>query len=133
MPEGISEKETAQRLMAYHRSIVRVLPSYPKTLKVISADQPCVDVFYQGERGALCPFPRCHLLQLGTPGSGHRQPGFPRGSWERPAHRPWADVPHAVWLADLTVRGAGIGASKDSMGGARRREVLPRGREENVY
>lgn len=68
MPEGISEKETAQRLMAYHRSIVRVLPSYPKTLKVISADQPCVDVFYQGERGALCPFPRCHLLQLGTPG-----------------------------------------------------------------
>ncbi|KAG8509458.1 Adenylate kinase 8, partial [Galemys pyrenaicus] len=47
-PEGISELETAQRLLEFHRNIVRVTPSYPKTLKVISADQPCVDVFYQG-------------------------------------------------------------------------------------
>ncbi|XP_015449805.1 adenylate kinase 8 isoform X5 [Pteropus alecto] len=47
VPEGISEQETAQKLMAYHRNIVSVLPSYPKILKVISADQPCVDVFYQ--------------------------------------------------------------------------------------
>ncbi|XP_042537075.1 adenylate kinase 8 [Dipodomys spectabilis] len=46
-PKGISEQETAQKLLDYHRNIVRVLPSYPKILKNISADQPCVDVFYQ--------------------------------------------------------------------------------------
>ncbi|XP_036892332.1 adenylate kinase 8 isoform X4 [Sturnira hondurensis] len=46
-PPGISELETAQKLLEYHRNIVRVLPSFPKVLKVISADQPCVDVFYQ--------------------------------------------------------------------------------------
>ncbi|XP_054355982.1 adenylate kinase 8 isoform X3 [Pongo pygmaeus] len=46
-PEDISELETAQKLLEYHRNIVRVIPSYPKILKVISADQPCVDVFYQ--------------------------------------------------------------------------------------
>lgn len=50
VPEGISEQETVQRLLQHHRNIVRVLPSYPGVLKVISADQPCVDVFYQGER-----------------------------------------------------------------------------------
>lgn len=68
MPEGISEKETAQRLMAYHRSIVRVLPSYPKTLKVISADQPCVDVFYQGERGAFALSPGATCCSSGPRG-----------------------------------------------------------------
>ncbi|EPQ17581.1 Adenylate kinase 8 [Myotis brandtii] len=47
VPEGISERETVQRLLRHHRNIVRVLPSYPGVLKVISADQPCVDVFYQ--------------------------------------------------------------------------------------
>ncbi|XP_053427742.1 adenylate kinase 8 isoform X4 [Nycticebus coucang] len=47
VPSGISEMETARRLLEYHRNIVRILPSYPKILKVISADQPCVDVFYQ--------------------------------------------------------------------------------------
>ncbi|KAM5299456.1 adenylate kinase 8 isoform 2-T2 [Ctenodactylus gundi] len=46
-PEGISELETAQKLMSYHRNIVRIIPCYPKILKTISADQPCVDVFYQ--------------------------------------------------------------------------------------
>ncbi|XP_075841713.1 adenylate kinase 8 [Microtus pennsylvanicus] len=46
-PEGISEIETAKRLLEYHRNIIRILPSYPKILKTISADQPCVDVFYQ--------------------------------------------------------------------------------------
>ncbi|XP_055456871.1 adenylate kinase 8 isoform X2 [Psammomys obesus] len=46
-PEGISEIETAKKLLDYHRNIVRILPSYPKFLKTISADQPCVDVFYQ--------------------------------------------------------------------------------------
>ncbi|XP_012929075.1 adenylate kinase 8 isoform X4 [Heterocephalus glaber] len=46
-PEGISEVETARKLLEYHRSIIRILPSYPRILKAISADQPCVDVFYQ--------------------------------------------------------------------------------------
>ncbi|TKC51775.1 hypothetical protein EI555_013351 [Monodon monoceros] len=46
-PAGISEGETARRLLEYHRNIVRILPSYPKIVKVITADQPCVDVFYQ--------------------------------------------------------------------------------------
>ncbi|XP_066222915.1 adenylate kinase 8 isoform X3 [Saccopteryx leptura] len=46
-PAGISEPETAQRLLEHHRNIVGVLPSYPKVLKVLSADQPCVDVFHQ--------------------------------------------------------------------------------------
>lgn len=49
VPAGISEGETARKLLEYHRNIVRILPSYPKILKVISADQPCVDVFYQGK------------------------------------------------------------------------------------
>uniref|UniRef100_A0A8B9XUF2 Adenylate kinase 8 n=1 Tax=Bos mutus grunniens TaxID=30521 RepID=A0A8B9XUF2_BOSMU len=47
VPAGIFEGETARKLLEYHRNIVRILPSYPKILKVISADQPCVDVFYQ--------------------------------------------------------------------------------------
>ncbi|XP_068925276.1 adenylate kinase 8 [Petaurus breviceps papuanus] len=46
-PLGISEQETAKRLIEYHRHMPRILPSYPKILKVISSDQPCVDVFYQ--------------------------------------------------------------------------------------
>ncbi|XP_066110712.1 adenylate kinase 8 isoform X1 [Saccopteryx bilineata] len=46
-PAGISEPETARRLLEHHRNIVGVLPSFPKVLKVLSADQPCVDVFYQ--------------------------------------------------------------------------------------
>ncbi|XP_057580431.1 adenylate kinase 8 isoform X2 [Hippopotamus amphibius kiboko] len=47
VPTGISEAETARKLLEYHRNIVRVLPSYPRILKVIPADQPCVDVFCQ--------------------------------------------------------------------------------------
>ncbi|KAB1279601.1 Adenylate kinase 8 [Camelus dromedarius] len=47
VPAGISEGETAQKLLEYHRNITRILPSYPKILKVIPADQPCVDVFSQ--------------------------------------------------------------------------------------
>lgn len=49
VPEGISELETARKLLEYHRNIIRILPAYPKILKVISADQPCMDVFYQGK------------------------------------------------------------------------------------
>ncbi|XP_033282770.1 adenylate kinase 8 isoform X3 [Orcinus orca] len=47
VPAGISEGETARRLLEYHRNIIRILPSYPKIVKAITADQPCVDVFYQ--------------------------------------------------------------------------------------
>ncbi|EQB78197.1 adenylate kinase-like protein [Camelus ferus] len=47
VPAGISEGETALKLLEYHRNITRILPSYPKILKVIPADQPCVDVFSQ--------------------------------------------------------------------------------------
>ncbi|XP_054545198.1 adenylate kinase 8 isoform X2 [Talpa occidentalis] len=75
IPEGISELETAQRLLEYHRNIVRVIPSYPRILKVISADQPCVDVFYQAltfvqsNRRSNAPFtPR--VLLCGPRGSG---------------------------------------------------------------
>ncbi|XP_054376741.2 adenylate kinase 8 isoform X1 [Pongo abelii] len=74
-PEDISELETAQKLLEYHRNIVRVIPSYPKILKVISADQPCVDVFYQAltyvqsNHRTNAPFtPR--VLLLGPVGSG---------------------------------------------------------------
>ncbi|XP_077003506.1 adenylate kinase 8 isoform X7 [Tamandua tetradactyla] len=75
MPEGISELETAEKLMEYHRNIVRILPSYPKILKVISSDQPCVDVFYQAltyaqtNHRSNAPFtPR--VLLCGPVGSG---------------------------------------------------------------
>ncbi|XP_015449803.1 adenylate kinase 8 isoform X2 [Pteropus alecto] len=77
VPEGISEQETAQKLMAYHRNIVSVLPSYPKILKVISADQPCVDVFYQAltyaqtNHRSNAPF-TLRVLLLGPKGSGKR-------------------------------------------------------------
>ncbi|XP_055126562.1 adenylate kinase 8 isoform X1 [Symphalangus syndactylus] len=74
-PEDISELETAQKLLEYHRNIIRVIPSYPKILKVISADQPCVDVFYQAltyvqsNHRTNAPFtPR--VLLLGPVGSG---------------------------------------------------------------
>ncbi|XP_040081393.1 adenylate kinase 8 isoform X2 [Oryx dammah] len=75
VPAGISEGETARKLLEYHRNIVRILPSYPKVLKVISADQPCVDVFYQAltyvqtSHRSNAPFtPR--VLLCGPVGSG---------------------------------------------------------------
>ncbi|XP_036117586.1 adenylate kinase 8 [Molossus molossus] len=75
VPTGISEPETAQKLLEYHRNIIRVLPSYPRVLKVISADQPCVDVFYQAltyvqtKHRSNAPFtPR--VLLCGPVGSG---------------------------------------------------------------
>ncbi|KAM6182061.1 adenylate kinase 8 isoform 1-T1 [Erethizon dorsatum] len=74
-PEGISEVETAGKLLEYHRNIIRILPAYPKILKAISADQPCVDVFYQAltyvqtNRRSNAPFtPR--VLLCGPMGSG---------------------------------------------------------------
>ncbi|XP_045702322.1 adenylate kinase 8 [Phyllostomus hastatus] len=75
VPAGISEPETARNLLEYHRNIIRILPSYPKILKVISADQPCVDVFYQAltyvqtNHRSNAPFtPR--VLLCGPAGSG---------------------------------------------------------------
>uniref|UniRef100_A0A671F2S7 Adenylate kinase 8 n=1 Tax=Rhinolophus ferrumequinum TaxID=59479 RepID=A0A671F2S7_RHIFE len=75
VPAGISELETAQKLLEHHRNIVRILPLYPKILKVISADQPCVDVFYQAltyvqtNHQSNAPFtPR--VLLCGPVGSG---------------------------------------------------------------
>ncbi|XP_020829128.1 adenylate kinase 8 isoform X2 [Phascolarctos cinereus] len=75
VPLGISEEETAKRLMEYHKNINRILPSYPKILKVISSDQPCVDVFYQAltyvqsQHRSNAPFtPK--ILLCGPTGSG---------------------------------------------------------------
>uniref|UniRef100_A0A8I3RZA3 Adenylate kinase 8 n=1 Tax=Canis lupus familiaris TaxID=9615 RepID=A0A8I3RZA3_CANLF len=75
VPGGISELETAQKLLEYHRNIIRILPAYPKILKVINADQPCVDVFYQAltyvqtNHRSNAPFtPR--VLLFGPMGSG---------------------------------------------------------------
>ncbi|KAI5937999.1 Adenylate kinase 8 [Manis javanica] len=75
VPAGISALETAQKLLEHHRNIARILPSYRKVLKVISADQPCVDVFYQAltyvqtSHRSNAPFtPR--VLLCGPMGSG---------------------------------------------------------------
>ncbi|XP_073761665.1 adenylate kinase 8 isoform X2 [Callorhinus ursinus] len=75
VPGGISELETARKLLEYHRNIIRILPAYPKILKVINADQPCVDVFYQAltyvqtNHRSNAPFtPR--VLLCGPTGSG---------------------------------------------------------------
>uniref|UniRef100_A0A8C9KDL1 Adenylate kinase 8 n=1 Tax=Panthera tigris altaica TaxID=74533 RepID=A0A8C9KDL1_PANTA len=77
VPEGISELETARKLLEYHRNIIGILPAYPKILKVISADQPCMDVFYQAltyaqtSHRSNAPFtPR--VLLCGPVGSGKR-------------------------------------------------------------
>lgn len=74
-PQGISEPETVQKLLSYHRSIAEVTPLYPRILKVISADQPCMDVFYQAltyvqsSHRSNAPFtPR--VVLLGPMGSG---------------------------------------------------------------
>lgn len=76
-PEGISEIETAKRLLEYHRHIIRILPSYPKILKTISSDQPCVDVFYQAltyvQSGHRCNAPFTpKVLLCGPLGSGKK-------------------------------------------------------------
>uniref|UniRef100_A0A8D0PH11 Adenylate kinase 8 n=1 Tax=Sus scrofa TaxID=9823 RepID=A0A8D0PH11_PIG len=75
VPAGISEGETARKLLEFHRNIVRIAPSYPKILRVIPADQPCVDVFCQALtyvqtiHRSNAPFtPR--VLLLGPMGSG---------------------------------------------------------------
>lgn len=111
-PAGISEGETARRLLEYHRNMVRILPSYPKIVKVITADQPCVDVFYQGksrwtlgpshpgvtssgsDASVQCPVSR---VCLGARESSHGRPKVPAqkriwGPWERRPLRAWANI-----------------------------------------
>lgn len=114
MPSGISEGETARKLLEHHRNIVRILPSYPKILKVINADQPCVDVFYQGKpRWPLTrPVPVSLHLEASRAclGAGESSCGRPRvpaqkqvwGSQERPPRRPWASTLHPERSPDLT-------------------------------
>ncbi|XP_063792828.1 adenylate kinase 8 isoform X2 [Pseudophryne corroboree] len=75
VPEGISEEETGQRLLQYHRNIPGILQMFSKVLKKINADQPCMDVFSQvltfvlSKPRSLSPYtPR--ILLYGPPGSG---------------------------------------------------------------
>ncbi|XP_003229468.1 adenylate kinase 8 [Anolis carolinensis] len=74
-PEGTSVQDTAKRLLESHRNIPGLLRTYPDNHKVISADQPCADVFaqalsfVQSRFRSEAPFlPR--VLLLGPPGSG---------------------------------------------------------------
>ncbi|XP_063792830.1 adenylate kinase 8 isoform X4 [Pseudophryne corroboree] len=53
VPEGISEEETGQRLLQYHRNIPGILQMFSKVLKKINADQPCMDVFSQVSCGQV--------------------------------------------------------------------------------
>ncbi|XP_070655619.1 adenylate kinase 8 isoform X9 [Bos indicus] len=78
VPAGIFEGETARKLLEYHRNIVRILPSYPKILKVISADQPCVDVFYQVPDNIIMKVLKQRLDQQDCVERGWVLHGFPR-------------------------------------------------------
>ncbi|OCT67116.1 hypothetical protein XELAEV_18038398mg [Xenopus laevis] len=74
-PEGISEEETGQRLLEFHRNIPGLLRTYSKVSKKINVDQPYMDVFSQvltfvlSKQRSLAPHtPR--ILLYGPPGSG---------------------------------------------------------------
>ncbi|KAL7980936.1 hypothetical protein Chor_002090 [Crotalus horridus] len=74
-PRGISEKETAQRLLEYHRNFPGIVQSFGKSMKLINADQLCADAFWQvlshvrQPPQTPAPFsPR--ILLCGPPGSG---------------------------------------------------------------
>ncbi|XP_042300447.1 adenylate kinase 8-like, partial [Sceloporus undulatus] len=47
VPEGISEEETARRLVEYHQNYYGILQSFGKSMKLINADQPCTDALAQ--------------------------------------------------------------------------------------
>uniref|UniRef100_A0A8C5R0Z7 Nucleoside-diphosphate kinase n=1 Tax=Leptobrachium leishanense TaxID=445787 RepID=A0A8C5R0Z7_9ANUR len=73
--EGISEEETGQKLLKYHRNMPGILRTFPKVYKTINADQPCMDVFSQvltfvlSKLRSLAPHtPR--ILLYGPPGCG---------------------------------------------------------------
>ncbi|KAM5145906.1 adenylate kinase 8 [Mantella aurantiaca] len=74
-PEGISEEETGQKLLEYHRNSDGILRTFSKIHKKINADQPCMDVFSQVVTFALSK-PRSlaphtpRFLLCGRPGSG---------------------------------------------------------------
>ncbi|XP_026568232.1 adenylate kinase 8 [Pseudonaja textilis] len=74
-PKGISEKETAQRLLEYHRNFPGIVQSFGKSLKLINADQPCADAFWQVLSHVRqpphtdSPF-SARILLCGPPGSG---------------------------------------------------------------
>ncbi|XP_007425268.1 adenylate kinase 8 [Python bivittatus] len=74
-PEDISEKETSQRLLEYHRNLPGIVQSFGKSIKLINADQPCADVFWQVLSHVRLP-PRTHapfsprIILCGPPGSG---------------------------------------------------------------
>uniref|UniRef100_A0A663N1D4 Uncharacterized protein n=2 Tax=Athene cunicularia TaxID=194338 RepID=A0A663N1D4_ATHCN len=74
-PEDLSERETAKKLMEYHRNFLAVFRIYQKVLKSINADQPSMDVlsqvltYVQTRPRSAAPFtPR--ILFCGPPGSG---------------------------------------------------------------
>ncbi|KAM9325835.1 adenylate kinase 8 [Gastrophryne carolinensis] len=74
-PEGISEEETGQKLLEYHRNIPGILRAFAKIYKKINADQPCMDVLLQvltfvaSKPRSLAPHtPR--IILYGPPGSG---------------------------------------------------------------
>uniref|UniRef100_A0A8C4JZ94 Adenylate kinase 8 n=1 Tax=Dromaius novaehollandiae TaxID=8790 RepID=A0A8C4JZ94_DRONO len=74
-PEDISEQETSEKLLEYHRNFPGVFQTYQKFLKSINADQPCMDVlsqaltYVQTRHRSAAPFtPR--ILFCGPPGSG---------------------------------------------------------------
>ncbi|XP_034958088.1 adenylate kinase 8 isoform X1 [Zootoca vivipara] len=75
VPHGISEVETARRLLKYHQDYPGIRQSFGYCMKLINADQPCADVFaqvfthVQAPPRTLDPFsPR--ILLCGPPGSG---------------------------------------------------------------
>ncbi|XP_028571846.1 adenylate kinase 8 isoform X1 [Podarcis muralis] len=75
VPHGISEVETARRILKYHQDYPGILQSFGSCMKLINADQPCADVFaqvfthVQAPPRTLAPFsPR--ILLCGPPGSG---------------------------------------------------------------
>ncbi|XP_078406113.1 adenylate kinase 8 isoform X2 [Cetorhinus maximus] len=74
-PNGITEEETAKRLLEYRRISHGILNSYSKKYHIINADQPSVDVFsqalshVQSRHRSNAPYtPR--ILLHGPPGSG---------------------------------------------------------------
>ncbi|XP_075041407.1 adenylate kinase 8 isoform X2 [Mixophyes fleayi] len=74
-PEGITEEETGQNLLRYHRNIPGILQIFSNILRQINADQPCMDVLSQvltfvlSKPRSLAPYtPR--ILLCGPPGSG---------------------------------------------------------------
>ncbi|KAG8142016.1 hypothetical protein E2320_006653, partial [Naja naja] len=67
-PKGISEKETSQRLLEYHRNFPGIVQSFGKSIKLINADQPFLSHVRQPPH-TDSPF-SARILLCGPPGSG---------------------------------------------------------------